>query len=166
MKKTTTLKRTNRVLFGVLSALTCFALLASSMTTTGNDSKMTVIVPNNFSGICIIGFSNTEKESDSVTVILDEHGIGKVDGDFYAFNKIKNMDFFIGNPTKKQPLTDYLMVDKNRIDTSQTYLQHGFTIRVNNKTYLLLRIGKVSYLNSEFNIDDPEIDRKIKLVSW
>ncbi len=58
------------------------------------------------------------------------------------------------------------MVDKNRIDTSQTYLQHGFTIRVNNKTYLLLRIGKVSYLNSEFNIDDPEIDRKIKLVSW
>ncbi len=161
----TILKRKSRF-FVVVFCLISSALLACSLFISGVDSKMTVIVPKNYSGICIIGFSNTQKKSDSVTVVLDENGVGQIDGNFSDFDKSKNMSFIVRNSAHNQLLSDYLTVDKNRIDTSQIFIQHGLTVSVNDKIYLILRIGNAYFLNSEFNIDDPEINRKINSIRW
>ena len=128
------------------------------------ESKLTVISPENYSGICIIEFTNNDFIVDSAVVFLDKNGLGKINSKFRNFNKSKNIFFLrYSKDSVLTPINNF-RENINYSNSKEIYFQHGLTIGQNGKTYLLFRIGRAKYLKSKFDINDPIIDDKINSI--
>jgi hypothetical protein len=95
MERIIILVQRNKIEAVMLGVIICLICLGLTQLITSDDSKLRVIVPYNYNGNIIIGFSNSGKKHELLTKYLDSNGIVKVDGDFSDFNKEKNIDYYL-----------------------------------------------------------------------
>jgi hypothetical protein len=168
MERIIILVQRNKIEAVMLGVIICLICLGLTQLITSDDSKLRVIVPYNYNGNIIIGFSNSGKKHELLTKYLDSNGIVKVDGDFSDFNKEKNIDYYMTTNNKHIKLKNYLFKTK-KADTNQIYFLPCYATGIGDHYYyIVIRIGVPNFLSRgfKFGTDDEIIFDRIHSISW
>jgi hypothetical protein len=148
-----------------MNRILIMCVLAALLSCSVHRPNTTVIIPNNYQGICFIGFSGFKQSNTKTLLELNKMGVVKFDATFSDFNKGNSFHFkmYDSNRLATIPLSEY---DPNTCEKDKLYYQQGMSINTNGHDHIMFLIGDSSFLNKEFRLEDPEVDVKLNSFKW